>query len=102
MNQSLERMQILMAHRQRQRLMELAGAQKRSVSDLIREAVDRYLEQEETRRVQARRAIHQMKAVRESLLRSRSGQPMEIDAAEFIRQMREERTDELGRRVLDY
>ena len=74
MGQGLERMQILMASQQRRRLAELASAQKRSLSELIREAVDRYLEQEEVRRAQARGAIAQMEAVQQVLLRSRNGQ----------------------------
>lgn len=76
MGQNLERMPILMASRQRRRLAELASAQKRSLSELIREAVDRYLEQEEVQRTRAGAAIVQMKAVQKSLLRSRKGQPI--------------------------
>lgn len=102
MGQGLERMQILMAPQQRRRLAELASAQKRSLSELIREAVERYLEQEEVRRARARAAIAQVRAVRESLLRSRSGQPLEVDPAELIRQMREERADELYGRIFGH
>lgn len=102
MGQSLERIQILMASQQRRRLAELASAQKRSLSELIREAVDRYLEQEEVQRARARGALAQMKAVRESLLCSRNGQPMAVDPVELIRQMRAERADELNGRVFGH
>ena len=102
MEQNLERMQILMTRQQRQRLAELASAQKRSLSDLIREAVNRYLEQEEIRRAQARWALQRIKTVRESLLRSRDGQPMDMDLVGLIQQMREERADELDNRLSDH
>ncbi len=102
MEQHLERMQILLERNQRQRLAKLASAQKRSLSNLIREAVDRYLEQDELRRAHAKRAIEQLRTVRNSLLQSRRGQPMEIDVAGLIHQMREERADELDGRVFDH
>lgn len=99
MENRLERMQILMARNQRQRLVKLANVQKRSLSELIREAVDYYLEREEIQYEQARRAIQRIKAVRESLLLARHDQPVEIDLVNLIHQMREERADELGGQV---
>ncbi len=91
----LERMQIMIARQQRRQLMQLAQATNRSISALIRAAIDHYLEQEQTTQTQARSVLQRMKQTRESLLHARNGKPIELDIVEVVHQMRERREDEL-------
>jgi len=91
------RAQILLEPEQHKKLAEIAARAGRSVSDVVREAVTEYVvirthEDERERRLNALAKIRQH---REAMLRERGGKPFEIDTVELIRQMREERDNEL-------
>jgi hypothetical protein len=96
---TMERVQMLLEPRQRRKLAELAKAQGKSVAEVTRQAIDMGLAQiarddPQTRMYAALEAARQL---RESM-RQRNGGPLEINVVEDIRQMREERDDELYHR----
>jgi tRNA A37 N6-isopentenylltransferase MiaA len=96
---TLQRVQMLLDPRQRLRLAELAKAQGKSISEVTRQAIDMGLEQMKRDDPRARMlvALEAASQLRESM-RKRNGQPLDINIVEDIRQMREERDEELMRR----
>ena len=87
----MQRVQMLLEPKQRRRLVELARAQGKSVAEITRQAIDAGLEKlsENEQRVR-------MIAVLEAARQLRDSMPMlDIDVVADIRQMREERDDEL-------
>ena len=95
----MERVQMLLEPRQRRKLAELAQAQGKSIAEIAREAIDKGLEQmaEDDHQAKMLAALDKARQVRESM-RQRYGKPLDIDVVEDIRQMREERDEELMRR----
>ncbi|MFH0802345.1 MAG: ribbon-helix-helix protein, CopG family [bacterium] len=91
------RAQILLEPEQHKKLAEIAAREGRSVSDVVREAVAEYVvtRTQESVREKRLRGLEEIKKFREEILKRRGGKPIEIDPVELIRQMREERGDEL-------
>lgn len=90
---TMERIQMLLQPEQRRKLVEIAQAQGKSVAEITRQAIDAGLEQmaQNSYRAQMRAALDAAQRLRESM-------PMlDIDVAADIRQIREERDDELFR-----
>ncbi len=92
----LYRTQILLERRQHRDLSELAKAEGRSLSDLVREAVAEYLVErdEERRRLGWKETLAEMTKLREAI-RAESGEFSE----EFVLNDRAEREEELARKV---
>ena len=95
----MQRVQMLLEPQQRRKLAELAKEQGKSVAEVTRAAIDAGLEQLITQGQRQRMlaALEEARKLRESM-RQHNGQPLDIDVVEDIRQMREERDEELFRR----
>ena len=96
---TMQRVQMLLEPKQRRKLAELAKTQGKSIAEITRQAIDMGLAQMAQNNPQARMlaALDAARALRESM-RQRNGQPLDIDIVEDIRQMREDRDEELFRR----
>jgi len=91
---TMQRVQMLLEPRQRQILAKLAQAQGKSIAEITRQAIDTGLEQmtQNERKIQLSAALKAAQKLRDSM-------PMlDIDVVADIRQMREERDDELFNR----
>ena len=105
MAEKMQRTQILLEREQHEALVELAHKEGRSVSDVVREMLREQLE--ERRRAEADdltrylEALERIKKHREAILARRGGKPFEMDAAEEIHRMREERDEEILRAIAD-
>ena len=94
MAERLYRAQILLEREQHQTLAEMAEAQDRSISDLVREIIDDYLSQREENDQLEREleALHRLKEIREEV-RQRYG----VYQGDLIREVREERDQDMDR-----
>mgnify|MGYP003730805387 CR=1 FL=1 len=99
MGERLYRTQILLEPLQHSRLRALSRRTKRSASELVREAIAAYLAREEEKSRAAVAAVGQLEQVRQSLMEARNGGLLLLDIPELIRQMREERADDLVRKA---
>ncbi len=93
----MHRAQILLEPEQHQELAEIARESGTSISEIVRRAVRRWLDErsEEGALRQRLEALEQVRSHRAEILRRRDGKALEIDLAEMIEQMREQRDDEL-------
>ena len=88
---AMQRVQMLLEPKQRRKLAELAKAQGKSVAEITRQAIDAGLE-----KLSAIEQRERMLAALEAARVFRDSMPMlDIDVVADIRQMREERDDEL-------
>lgn len=94
MAERLYRAQILLEKEQHEVLAEMAEAQDRSISDLVREIIDDYLSQREEDNQLEREleALHRLREIREEA-RKRYG----VYQGDLIREVREERDQDLDR-----
>jgi predicted DNA-binding protein len=94
MAERFHRTQILLEPEQHRILTERARREGRSLSDLVREMVDLQLRQGEDDLL-ARRldALERIRQHREAMLARRGGQPIQIDAAELVNEVREEQDE---------
>jgi Arc/MetJ-type ribon-helix-helix transcriptional regulator len=97
MGQTKYRAQILLEPEQHAALVEAAEREKRSISEIVRMAVSQWLDERRADENLRRRlqALDQIDQHREAILTRRNGDPLELDLAETIKQVREERDDEL-------
>jgi hypothetical protein len=98
MRETLDRFQLLWPKRQRQALTRLAKERGLTLTEMARQAIDigiRELEQDDefTRRG---RALKEIEALHAKILERNGGRPLDIDVAEDLRQMREERIEQLA------
>jgi hypothetical protein len=91
---NLQRVNLMLEHRQRDELERIARKKGRSVSDLVREYVAQGIENENIPRQERLEALDTARALTKRVLNRRGGEPVS-DAVEMIDQMREERRDEL-------
>ncbi len=98
---SVTRMQILLSEEQAQQLRALAQQRHVSISALVREMVERGLQEErELLLAQQEQALEEIRAVHHDLVQA-GVQPMSgEEIVEMIRRMREERTNEIVQRIL--
>lgn len=96
---ALHRTQVLLEPEQHRALSELARREHRSLSQIVREAVQRELER---RQAEADDADARWRAWRQRtlelsarILARRGGQPFDLDTAELINEMRDERDDQI-------
>lgn len=93
----MQRAQILLYPEQHDALAEIAQRDGTSISDIVRTAIEAWLEERRQDESMHRRleALDTIQAHRQALLDRRNGQPLNFDPADFIERMREERGDEL-------
>ena len=95
MSERLYRAQILIEQRQRKTLGQIARREGRSISDVARELIRLGLEARtetpEMRWRQRDSALERAARLRAAIRRRRGGRPLDIDPAELIQSMREER-----------
>ncbi|HFC08268.1 MAG TPA: ribbon-helix-helix protein, CopG family [Chloroflexi bacterium] len=98
---SVTRMQILLTEEQAAELRRLARVRRASISQIVREMVERGLREERGRLLeQQRQALENLRKVRRELAAAGVAPVSGDEVVELIRQMREERTDEIVRNVL--
>ena len=95
MSEHLYRAQILIRQNQRKTLAQIARQEGRSMSDVARELIELGLAaRNETPEMVWRRrdrALARAAQLRAAIQRRRGGQPLDLDIAELVRSMREER-----------
>ncbi len=96
MSRTLYRAQVLLEIEQQAQIAELAHQQGRSFSDLVREIVQKYLDEQEKLYHERQSAYEQLQAHRAEMLARRNGQALVLDVATLINELREERDDELA------
>ena len=98
---SVTRMQILLTEEQAAELRRLAKARRASISQIVRDMVERGLREERARLLaQQQQALENLRAVRRGLEAAGVPPVSGDEVVELIRQMREDRTDEIVRNVL--
>jgi len=89
---TMQRVQMLLEPRQRQKLAELAKLQGKSIADVTRQAIDAGLE-----KLSGNGHREQMLAALETARKLRESMPiLDVDVVAEIHQMREERDNELS------
>lgn len=91
---NLQRVNLMLERRQREALERIARKKGRSVSDLVREYVTQGIESENTPQQERLEALASARTLTKQVLKRRGGKPLS-DAVDIIKQMREERDDEL-------
>jgi hypothetical protein len=103
MAEPLHRTQILLREDQHRALVRRAEREKTSMSELIRSLIDdelRRRDSERSERIRRRKAaLDGIRKHHDEMLASRQGRPIDVDPAELVRQIREERDDELFGRL---
>lgn len=93
--EQLYRTEILLTAAQHRALAEMALREGRSVAEVLRELVAQQLEHRQAdamaRRERRLAALAEIQRHREEILAENGGQPLDFDAVEVIRQLREER-----------
>jgi len=94
-------MQILLTEEQAAELRRLAKARRASISQLVREMVERGLRDERARLLeQQQQALEDLRRARRELEVAGATPVTGDEVVELIRRMREERTDEIVRNAL--
>ena len=96
MSSTLYRAQILLETEQQAQIAELAHRQGRSFSELVREILQKYLDEQDELAGERLSAFGQLKAHRAEMLASRNGQALDLDVPALIDEMRQERDDEIS------
>ena len=98
---SVTRMQILLTEEQAARLRAMSRERRMSISALVREMVEQSLQEEQDRLLmQQEKALEKISAVHHALEEDGAKPMSGEEIVEMIREMREERTDEIARDVL--
>ncbi len=96
MSGTLYRTQVLLETEQQAQIAELAHRQGRSISELVREIVQKYLDEQDELSREQLSAFEQLKAHRAEILAARNGHALELEVAKLIDEMRQERDDEIS------
>ncbi len=95
MGKRMQRTQLLLEPEQHRALAEIARQEVRSISDVVREMVQRQIEQrrESARADRERRlaALDRIRRHRDQAIERRGGRLIDLDVVALIRQAREER-----------
>jgi len=95
MAKRMQRTQLLLEPEQHHALAEIARKEGRSISDVVREMVQRQIEQRrEAARVDLERRLEALRRIRrhrDEAIERRGGMQVDLDVAALIRQAREER-----------
>jgi len=92
--QNLQRVNLLLERRQREKLEKLARQKNRSVSDLVREYVTAGLREDNSQQRERMLALESARALKTRVLKRRRGKPV-TNAVKILGQIREERVNEL-------
>ena len=92
--EKLQRTQILLEPQQHRRLYNLAQAEGRSMSELVREAVAQYLVEHNDRRDNWEEALAELTRIREKIQAKHGILPLELIMGD-----RDERADEIWQRM---
>jgi hypothetical protein len=97
MMDKMHRAQIFLEPDQHRKLAEIARREGASISELVRKAVTRWLNERETDEILQRRlrALEEIAEHRQAILDRRNGVPLEIDFAATIAETRDERDTEM-------
>jgi len=105
MSERLYRAQILIEQGQRKTLAQIARREGRSMSDVARELIRLGLEARndtpEMRWRRRDRALERAAQLRAAMRERRGGQPINLDPAEMLRSIREDRDDDILRGLTD-
>ena len=105
MSERLYRAQILIEQGQRKTLSQIARQEGRSMSDVARELIRLGLaargDTPEMRGRRRDRALARAAQLRAAIQRRRGGQPLDIDVAELLRSIREERDAAISLGIAD-
>lgn len=87
------RTQLLLEPEQHAKLQDIAEDEQRSLSAVVREAVDVFLAERSTasRRERGARALDRARELRRRMRENRGGKPMAVDLPEVLEKLREER-----------
>ncbi len=93
----MHRAQILLEPEQHQKLAEIAQYEGTSISEIVRTAVQEWLDERKDDEILRQRleALELVDQHRQAVLARRKGKPLEVDLAATIDQLRTERDDEL-------
>ena len=93
----MHRAQILLEPDQHQKLAEIAQREDTSISEIVRTAVQKWLNEREDAEVLRQRleALEQVDQHRQAIFARCNGKPLEIDLTATIDQIRGDRDDEL-------
>ena len=91
------RTQILLEPEQHHTLVKIAKKEGRSVSGMVREIVQRYLEEQDDETTIRHRlaALERIRKHRAEMLVRRGGIPLSVDIVPLIHQMREDRDEQI-------
>jgi predicted DNA-binding protein len=98
MAEHLQQTSILLEPEQHEKLARIANREHRTVSELVQEILQAELERREEAaegREQRLEQLEQLKRHREEMLARRGGQPLNINVAELLNEMRDERDGEI-------
>ncbi|HYO15461.1 MAG TPA: ribbon-helix-helix protein, CopG family [Thermoanaerobaculia bacterium] len=98
MAEHLQPTQILLEPEQHEKLARIASREHRTISELVREILQEELERREEdaeRQSQRLEQLEQLKRHREEMLARRGGKPLNVNVAELLNEMRDERDDEI-------
>jgi hypothetical protein len=94
-----KRIHLLLEPEQHQALAQIARREGRSVSELTREIVQEGIDQRQKLNTEEKKrqlqALERGRMVRQAILKERGGEPLNINAAEMIEELREERDDQV-------
>jgi len=87
------RTQLLLEPEQHAKLQDIAEYEQRSLSDVVREAVDVYLTERSavSRRERGAQALARATELRRRMRDKRGGKPVAVDLSEVLEKLREER-----------
>ena len=102
--QKMHRAQILLDPEQHHTLGEIAQREGTSISEIVRTAVDQWLNERKENDVARLRleALEQIAQHHQAILGRRNGRPIQIDLSAILEQMREERNAELLSNAFDH
>ena len=98
MAEHLQQSPILLEPEQHEKLARIASQEHRTISELVREILQAELERREEAtecREQRLEQLEQLKRHREEMLARRGGKPLNVNVAELLNEMRDERDDEI-------
>jgi predicted CopG family antitoxin len=92
--QNLQRVNLLLEQRQRESLEKLARQKNRSVSDLVREYITAGLREDNSQQRERKLALEHAEVISAEIRKRLKGKPI-MDSVEILKQIREERINEL-------
>lgn len=100
MAEKLFRAQVLLEPKQHDALRELAEAERRSISDVVREMIDIGLASLEEQKARQRAALDRLAALRSEIARQHG--VLSVQAADIISEVRAERERQLDEALEDW